>query len=261
MTTSQRKFETLSGSSKKIRRRESPFAFAAMLAAGLLSATLPVSADEPAKRPPSPPAADRAAKAKAANEQPAVKITLDTSEVPDMASWAAKAKELCEKNYPMICRELASDGFKPPTRVKIVFRDSKGIAYTSGTTITCCKGWFKAHPEDYGAVIHEMCHVVQSYRGRRAPSWVTEGIADYVRWFIYEPANHRPHVNPRRAKYTDSYQTTAAFLDWIARTKDKTFVKRMNAACREGRYKTELFAEYAGKPLDALWDEFIAAQK
>jgi len=193
--------------------------------------------------------------------QPKVKIKVDTSEVPDMAPWAAHAKKLCEENYPMICRELGSNGYKPPTKVKIVFKDSQGIAYTSGTTITCCKGWFKDHPDDYGAVIHEMAHVVQSYWGKPVPGWLTEGIADYVRWFVYEPADHRPHVNPRRAKYTDGYQTTAAFLDWIVRTKDKTFVKRLNAACREGRYKPELFKDYAGKPLDDLWKEFIASRK
>jgi hypothetical protein len=76
-----------------------------------------------------------------------------------------------------------------------------------------------------------MCHVVQAYRSRenRPPGWVVEGVADYVRWFVYEPENKRPRVrNPDRAKHTDSYQTTAAFFNWIVKTKDKTFVKRLN---------------------------------
>jgi hypothetical protein len=192
---------------------------------------------------------------------PALEITLDTTQAPDMADWAAHAKGLCEKTYPMICEHLGGPGFMPPAKVTIVFKKMNGIAYTSGTTITCGEAWFQAHADDYGAVIHELCHVVQGYGGRRVPGWVTEGIADYVRWFNYEPPDHRPRVDPRRAKYTDSYQTTAAFFDWIVRTKDKTFVNRLNAAVRKGEYSAELFQKFAGKPLDDLWAEFIESVK
>ena len=38
-----------------------------------------------------------------------------------------------------------------------------------------------------------------------------------MRWFLYEPADQRPRVNPDRAKYTDSYRTTAAFLNFTTR--------------------------------------------
>jgi len=190
-------------------------------------------------------------------EAPKLEMTVDTSEAPDMAPWAAEARALCEKNYAMILEHLGAPGFRPPTKVRLVFRQDKGIAASSGTTITCMQGWFQAHPDDYGAVIHELCHVVQAYGGRRVPGWVTEGIADWVRWFNYEPPNRRPRVNPARAHYTNGYQVTAAFFDWIVRTKDKTFVNRLNDAVRNGRYRPELFQEYAGKPLDGLWAEFI----
>jgi hypothetical protein len=186
-----------------------------------------------------------------------LKVTIDVSEAPDMAQWAARAKSACEKNYAMICGQLASPGYHPPTAVRIVFVDRDGIAYTSGSQITCCAGWFRRHPDDVGAVIHELCHVVQGYGGRPAPGWVTEGIADYVRWFKYEPANRRPQVNPEAAKYTDGYQTTAAFFDWIVRSKNKSFVRRLNTAVREGKYDDNLFRQYAGKPLDELWAEFV----
>jgi len=194
-----------------------------------------------------------------APKSPTIEITLDTSEAPDMAGWAARARELCLESYPMILSHLRVEGHDPPARARIVFKDMRGVAGTSGGTITCGVGWFKGHPDDYGAVIHELCHVVQDYGRQRIPGWVTEGIADWVRWFNYEPADRRPRVNPRRAKYTDSYQTTAAFFDWIVRTKDKTFVSRLNAACRGGEYKPRLFEEYAGKTVDDLWAEFIAS--
>jgi hypothetical protein len=137
-----------------------------------------------------------------------------------------------------------------------------GVAHTAGATITCSAKWFADHPDDIGAVIHELCHVVQRYRANQPPGWVTEGIADYVRWFNFEPESRRPHVrNLRRAKYTDSYQTTAAFFDWIVKNKDPQFATRLNAAARRGEYKPELFREFAGQPLDGLWTEFVAAEK
>ena len=207
------------------------------------------------------PAPGPTAGAGASQGTPALEISLDTSQAPEMTEWAARAKGLCEKSFPMILGHLASDGFVPPTQVKIVFKNMDGVAYTSDRTITCAVGWFKAHPDDAGAVIHELCHVVQAYGSRRVPGWVTEGIADYVRWFDYEPESRRPRVNPRRAKYTDSYQTTAAFFDWIVKSRDKTFITRLNTACRSGNYKVELFQEFAGKPVDGLWAEFIDSLK
>jgi len=213
------------------------------------------TADEPAQKSPNAPAGEPA-------KTPKIEITLDTSDAPEMADWADKAKKACEENYPMIVKHLGEDGFAPPEKTKIVFKKMNGVAYTAGDTITCSAKWFTDHPDDVGAVIHELCHVVQGYRSKQPPSWVTEGIADYVRWFNFEPEKRHPHVqNPGKAKYTDSYQTTAAFFDWIVKNKDPQFVTRLNAAARHGKYKPELFKEYAGKPLDDLWAEFIQSLK
>ena len=41
-------------------------------------------------------------------------------------------------------------------------------------------------------MIHETCHVVQRYRGRGNPGWLVEGVADYVRFFVYEPGKAGP---------------------------------------------------------------------
>lgn len=211
-------------------------------------------ADDPPAKP-----ADRSTSESAAT--PKIEITLDTTDAPEMADWAEKAKKACEDSYPMIVKLLGDEGFKPPTKTKIVFKHMDGVAHTAGGTITCSAQWFTDHPDDVGAVIHELCHVVQRYRMKQPPGWVTEGIADYVRWFNFEPENRHPHVrNPRRAKYTDSYQTTAAFFDWIVKNKDPQFATRLNAAARRGDYKPELFKEFAGSPLDDLWAEFIKAQ-
>ena len=229
-----------------------------LVLAALASPVALTPAEDPAasRKENAPPPA--AASKEAAPASIPLEITIDTTEAPEMAEWAAQAKELCLKNYVMILGHLGAEGFTPPDKVKIVFKNMRGVAHASGRTITCAAAWFKEHPDDYGAVIHELCHVAQSYRSR-VPSWVTEGIADYVRWFHYEPPDKRPKVNPRRAKHTDSYRTTAAFFDWIVRAKDKTFVTRLNASCRAGKYKPELFQEYAGKMVEELWAEFIVS--
>ena len=101
----------------------------------------------------------------------------------------AKAKTLVEKWYPIINNLLKTDGFTPPSKVKIVFKkDMKGVAYTSGNTITIAGDWIKKSPNDYGMVVHELTHVIQQYRRtKRTDGWLVEGIADYVRFFKYEP--------------------------------------------------------------------------
>jgi len=195
------------------------------------------------------------------DKAPALIITLDTSQAPEMAKWAAEAKSRCEKFYPMLASLLGTPNFRQPLSVKMTFKSEPGVAGTVGTNIIGSAEWFKEHPDDYGALIHELCHVVQAYGDKKVPGWVTEGIADYVRWFKFEPAKSRPHVDPDTAKYTDGYQTTAAFFDWIVRMKDKSFVQHLNAAARNGKYSDDLFREYAHKPLDELWKEYVDSLK
>jgi len=192
---------------------------------------------------------------------PSLQIALDTSQAPEMAKWAAEAKTRCEKFYPTIVSQLGTPNSRQPLSVTIAFKSERGVAGTAGTHIVCSAEWFTKHPDDYGAVVHELCHVVQAYGNKKVPGWVTEGIADYVRWFKFEPAKRRPHVDPHHAKYTDGYQTTAAFFDWIVRTKSRSFVQRLNAAARNGKYSDEFFRQYARKPLDDLWTEFIGSLK
>jgi hypothetical protein len=189
-----------------------------------------------------------------------VKVTVDTSEVPDLADWGQKAKVLVEKWHPLIAELLRSDGFTPPAEVRLVFKkDMRGVAYTSRATITVAADWVKKHPGDTGMVVHELTHVVQSYRATpRNAGWLVEGIADYVRFFHYEPET-AVTVNPRRDSYRNGYRTGAAFLAWVEKTHDKEVVRKLNAALRKSEYKDELFKTYTSKTLDELWAEFAAS--
>jgi hypothetical protein len=189
-----------------------------------------------------------------------VTVTVDTSEEPKVKEWGESAKTLIEKWYPIINDLLASDHFTPPHEVNVIFKkEYNGLAATTGHTIRIAARWVEEHPEDYGMVIHELTHVIQAYP-RRGPGWLVEGIADYVRFFHYEPET-KVVVNPKRASYRDGYRTTAAFLAWSEKTYDKNLVNELNAALREGTYKDELFEKDTGKSLEELWGEFISVVK
>lgn len=190
--------------------------------------------------------------------QEKVQITVDYAEVPDVKEWAEKARDLCETWYPTISEVLASKDFTPPREVRLVFKEEKkGIAYTTGAKITIVADWIRKHPDDFGMVIHELCHVVQSYKG--GVGWITEGIADYVRYFKYEPKPTPPRISAK-AKYTDGYKTSATFLAWLEKTKDKEILRKLNELLRTAKYKEDVFKEWTGSGLDDLWKEFLASQ-
>ena len=191
---------------------------------------------------------------------PLLKVTVDTSETPDLADWGRRAGNACAKWTPKISALLPSDGFAPPKAVTLRFEnDKKGVAGTSGDKITIAAAYVRGHTNDLGMVIHELTHVVQAYpkekEGFTKPGWLVEGIADYIRLYHFEPDALRPRVNPDKASYRDAYKTTAAFLAWIEQRHAGT-VKKLNAALRAGRFKENLFADCAGKPLDDLWRDF-----
>lgn len=191
---------------------------------------------------------------------PPVEVTVDTRDAPQLAEWGKKAAALAVKWHPIITDLLRSEGHVPPGQVRIVFKSGmKGVAFASGRTITIAAKWVTDHPDDFGMVVHELTHVVQGYR-RGGPSWLVEGIADYVRFAHFEPMT-RIRVNPKRASYRDGYRTTAKFLAWAEAQHDRDLVRKLNQALRAGKYRDALFEKYTGKPLDRLWADFLAAQE
>ncbi len=195
-------------------------------------------------------------------------ITIDYKDAPELAGWVKNTLQpACDQWYPKIIAMLPSDNFTPPSKVSIVFTNSyRGVAATGGNHVSCSPAWFKRHTDDQGAVIHELAHVVQQYHGRRGgnrnPGWLVEGIADYVRWFKYEPrpTGTRPR-NPDSASYTDSYRTTAGFLNYVVNKHDKQLVVKLNAAMRRGEYSPDLWKKSTGKSVDDLWTEYVATLK
>ena len=198
---------------------------------------------------------------------------IDSTKAPALTEWTeSDLLPVIEEWYPKLVDLLPSDGYRAPDVVHFEFRDDMGgtPAYAIGNKIALSATWFpgQLEREAKGCVVHEMGHVVQNYwRARQTnpmptetPGWVTEGICDYIRWFLYEPQSQGAIVrDPRQAKYDASYRITANFLDWLITTKDKDLVRKLNAAAREGRYDEKLWEEWTGQTVQELGQEWQKA--
>lgn len=190
-----------------------------------------------------------------------VEFVVNVADAPDLKEWAEKVARTCERAYPMINQELPSPGFKPPHRIHFTLsKKYEGVAATSGDRIVASVDYFRKHLDDVGAIVHETVHVVQSYRGRDNPSWLVEGISDYVRFFKFEPGK-LGRINPKTAHYDNSYRVSAAFLAYLVEKYDKEIVRKLNAALRDGRYDDNMVLQLTGKFLGELDDEWRATLK
>ncbi len=189
-------------------------------------------------------------------------LTFDTTEMPELRSWVQeKLMPTCEQWYPKIVEMLPSENYQAPKKFKIVFeRDMRGVAYTSGKDIHCAGKWYlgQLEGEGLGSVVHELVHVVQQYRGN-TPGWLTEGVADQIRWHQYEPIPRA--INLQRANYDDAYNASAAFLNYIKEKYDPTVIERLNAVLRQGRYRDDLWQDWYQKTPQEIWAEYVASEQ
>jgi hypothetical protein len=181
----------------------------------------------------------------------------------------AKAyQKVAVDNYPLIIKTLRLEDKPAPTKtVHIVLTYAyNGVAATSGSPqgprIEVSAKYALAHTADLGMIVHEMVHVVQSYKHYNdtdAPGWLVEGIADYVRWFFYEELSQHPHPTAAKADARASYRITAAFLFWASSKYGSDLVPKLNAALQNNSYHEVLFKELTGKTLDELNAEWKAS--
>ncbi|SPE57213.1 conserved exported hypothetical protein [Verrucomicrobia bacterium] len=192
-------------------------------------------------------------------------LTIDTSGAPDLTEWAEHtlAPVLAEW-YAKLVAMLPSDGYEAPSQVSFILKPGRGVAGTSGNQITANANWLKGQlgGQAIGSLIHEEVHVVQNYGDRHHnPGWLVEGIADYIRWYKYEPQSHGAEITKRglaRARYNASYRVTANFLNWVTEKYDQNIVREVNAALRRGEYEEALWKQHTGHTVQELGDEWKA---
>lgn len=187
-----------------------------------------------------------------------VQVNLDASEVPHLQKWSEEVKGILIAWHPRIQNLLASKGFVPPREFDLRIRNTdQGIGGTLGTTITLSSHWIDKHPDDVGMVVHELVHVIQGYPPGSA-FWLTEGIADYVRWGIYEGKQLDWFPIPsEELGYRRGYRVAAGFLLWLESDLSPGIVKKLNASLRRGDYTPELFSRETGMPLGELWKAYV----
>lgn len=215
-------------------------------------ATVPAQTDTKAPATSTPAATPVAA-------APTLAISLNTDESPELKGWAEESKAICLEWFPKLCEALPSEGFEPAKEILIVFRKNISVpAMAGGGVISVSVPHVTNNPGDFGMMVHELTHIVQAYPGQKENlGWLTEGIADYTRFWLYEPQTPQHPINKEKASYRDAYRTTAAFLGYLTAKHDREIVKKLNAKLRKGEGEAALFKEYLGKTVDELWKEFI----
>lgn len=159
--------------------------------------------------------------------------------------------------YPKMVKE-----FNPASAKTIYFvvdTAYNGVAATSGARVVYNPVWFKKNPNDIDVVTHEVMHIVQNYGYTNGPWWITEGIADYVR-YKYGIANIAggwsltPFNNQQR--YDNGYRISARFLLWLEENVKKGIVKNLDDIMRKNTYTPQIWKKLTGKTLDELWQQY-----
>lgn len=201
----------------------------------------------------------------------------------------AVAQTLIAEWYPRINALLFDPDHPLPRPAPHASLDAKPLdagvpAYAEGASIHLWRDYVARQDQaDFeGMVIHELTHINQNARNIGEHGWVVEGVADYVRhkYFardiaptlqlksngrlrgyapseIYLHALQEKGVDLTRQGYQRRYTVASTFLYWLEVRKDQNIVHEISVALEQGNFTPALFEQACGKPLDALWAEFV----
>ncbi len=199
-------------------------------------------------------------------------LTFTWNKAKDMEDWTMNTLAPAVHEWTTkIATLLASDGWTPPKSIRFRYRPGNGMgcpAWTCGTSIEMNREWYREElkGEALGASIHELVHALQGYWDKpgcnesNCPGWLVEGLADYIRWFLFEPQSdgcaYLRTCDLDNVHYNDAYRTTGSFLDYVERNHPGT-VAKLNALMREHKFDNGKFwKEATGKTaaeLEAAW--------
>ena len=159
--------------------------------------------------------------------------------------------------YPKLLKDFNPDAQK---HITINIDTSyTGVAYAFNGEITVSSRWLKQKPTDIDLITHEVMHLIQSYPHGAGPVWLSEGVADYVR-FEYGVDNpgagwSLTDFNENQS-YTNSYRITARFLVWLSKNYDDAIVNKLDQQMRSKTYSEDSWKDFTGKELDSLWEQY-----
>jgi len=161
------------------------------------------------------------------------------------------------KVYPELCKAYNPAAVKEITFV--IDTAYKGVAATSDARVAYSPVWFKKNPGDIDVVTHEVMHIVQAYGQSNGPWWVTEGIADYVRYkYGVDNVGAKWTLPAYQAgqNYDNGYRITARFLAWLEKNGNAGIVKTLDQHMRNHSYTEEIWKIKTGKTLADLWTAY-----
>jgi len=159
--------------------------------------------------------------------------------------------------YPKKVKDLNPKALKT-LEIKIVTAYI-GVAYPINGKITISSKYLRKKPQDFDVIAHEVMHIVQAYPNNSGPGWLTEGIADYVRYKYGNDNKSAGWSLPDYTAsdyYTQSYLVTARFLLWATQKFGADLVVKLDLHLREKTYTSELWIKYTNKTLDELRDTY-----
>ena len=193
----------------------------------------------------------------------------------ELRDFAFKTAEICQFFYPLLKRKMGNESLAPPYLMELgppsgCPPGAAACAYGDEKKIHLNAEYFKRNIQDYGAVIHEIAHVV---RGSAAPSpvpmWLDESFADYIRYKMgFSDAAGSRSTCEKGLHYTKGYWCGAAFLNYLQwkylAKKNLDLKLLLTQDTRAGRAKDDaavasLFRTYTGtdKGLDDLWHDCL----
>lgn len=136
-----------------------------------------------------------------------------------------------------------------------------GVAATSNDMVVFSTKYMTSHSGDIDVVTHEVMHIVQGYGDNSGmPGWLTEGIADYVR-YAYGVDNagagwKLPEFSNKH-NFQNSYRITARFFAWMEQSGYKGIVKKLDQAGRDKTYENgAIWKKLTGKTIEELWADY-----
>lgn len=161
--------------------------------------------------------------------------------------------------YPEMKRDFNP---KAPDTISVKVDTSYGgVAYANDGEIVISSEWLHKKPNDTDVITHEAMHIVQNYPRNSGPGWLTEGIADYVRYEYgvdNAAAGWALPAYSKESSYTDSYRTTARFLVWLHNRYGNQIIHKLDSRMRNKTYANSTWSNLTGHSLEQLWDEYAA---
>lgn len=190
--------------------------------------------------------------------RPAVEVKLvfdDQADEEKLKAFGARSLALIKEWEPKIAVILGTVEAKRPKVLTVRFKDMDGVAFWDGKAITVSTRYAAKHPDDVFLVVHELTHVLQGYR--KTPSWMTEGIADYVRFGVAEEGKFGIRIDPVKNKPRDSYRVTG-YLILQAEKRYPGLVKKLQLAGVAGTDVEKTWVDHCGgKSVDEVWADCV----